>query len=215
MLKYPFPWEERRPALHEGVLFIPDYYFEHHLWSFPGFAEIFGKEAPVHVEYCSGNGAWILEKAKNSPDLWVAVEWRFDRVRKIWSKMRNLGLKNLLIVCGDARIFAQEYLPSDSVNDVYINFPDPWPKEKHAKNRIFQPSFIDQLARTTKGKVTTVTDDPTYRTQILTEMKNWTSSFPEPGYVTEWPEYGASFFDTLWRQKGCTIHYMQFARPAC
>ncbi len=212
-LKFPFPWEERRPAIHEGVLFIPEYYFEHHLWTFPGFAAIFGEERPVHVEYCSGNGAWIIEKASQSADYWVAVEWRFDRVRKIWSKMKNLGLKNLFIVCGDGQIFARDYLPANSVDNVYINFPDPWPKEKHAKNRIFQAPFIEQLARTTKGKVTAVTDDPTYSSQILSEMKHWTSSFPEPRFMTEWPGYGSSFFDTLWRQKGCTIRYMQFARP--
>jgi tRNA (guanine-N7-)-methyltransferase len=147
----------------------------------------------------------------------VAVEWRFERVRKIWSKTQNNNLSNLFIISGDAQIFIKEYLPASSVDEVYINFPDPWPKEKHAKNRLFQHPFIDQLSRTLKpnGTITTVTDDPDYSQQISREMLAhgaWTPAFPEPYFVSEWEGYGASYFDTLWREKGKTIRYFQFRR---
>jgi tRNA (guanine-N7-)-methyltransferase len=213
-LKFPYRWAERRPLLSDQVLFVPDHYQEHQAWPFPGWEAIFGNAHPVVIEYCAGNGAWIIEKAKQSPECnWVAVEWRFDRVQKIWSKIKNLGLTNLLVVCGEALTFTREYLPEQSVHQAYINFPDPWPKHKHAKNRLFQSPFIAQLGRVVAGSVIAVTDDPPYADQICTEMlKNpvWKAKFVEPHYVTEWPDYGASFFDTLWREKGKTIRYFQF-----
>ena len=66
-----------------------------------------------------------------------------------------------------------------------------------------------------KGSAFLVTDDPDYSTRMIHEMQNsslWVSAFSEPYYVLEWPEYGSSFFDTLWRSKGCSIRYHLFTR---
>ena len=99
---------------------------------------------------------------------------------------------------------------------VYINFPDPWPKEKHAKNRLFQPPLFKSWPYSYKpeGEVTIVTDDPPYRLQIIRSFSRvlWESVFPEPYFITEWEGYGTSYFDTLWRDKGKTIHYFQFRK---
>lgn len=216
-LKFPYKWAERRPHLADGVLYVPDYYENHREFSFPDWKTIFGNDKPVVIEYCTGNGTWIAEKAKDTSNNWVAVEWRFERVRKIWSKAKNYGLTNLFIVCGEAQTFAREYLSSESIDQVYINFPDPWPKEKHAKNRIFQQPFIHQIARTVKpaGLVTVVTDDPPYSEQVSREMlahPAWVSSFPDPYFVTEWEGYGTSYFEELWRGKGKVIRYFQFKK---
>jgi tRNA (guanine-N7-)-methyltransferase len=216
-LKAPYTWEERRPLLQDGVLHVPDYYERHEEFSFPGWPAIFGNDKPVVIEYCTGNGTWLAEKAKDTSKNWVAVEWRFERVRKIWSKTKNYNLSNLFIISGEAQVFARKYLPDASVDEVYVNFPDPWPKEKHAKNRLFQQPFIAELARTIKqnGTVTVATDDPCYSEQIFKEMLaqgSWQSVFGDPGYKTEWERYGESYFDTLWREKGKTIRYFQFRR---
>jgi tRNA (guanine-N7-)-methyltransferase len=213
-LKYPFSWEERRPLLSQRVLFIPRHYSDHHEWSW-GDAFAFGN-AKVSIEYCSGNGAWIIAKALSDPHrYWIAVEKRFDRVRKIWSKMENRGLSNLLIVCGEALTFTRHYLPVNSIDEVFVNFPDPWPKGRHAKHRLIQHSFIHEISRVMKaeGRAILVTDAIDYREQILSEFKKsdgWESHFPDPFYVHEWPDYGASYFDALWREKGRLIHYLHF-----
>jgi tRNA (guanine-N7-)-methyltransferase len=83
-LKCPLRWAERRPLLHEGVFFVPPFYDRHEEWNqFPW--EETGRL--LAVEYCSGNGDWIIAKALAHPDrLWIAVEKLFCRVRKIWSK---------------------------------------------------------------------------------------------------------------------------------
>lgn len=212
-LKFPFLWVERHPVLTDGVLFVPDYYDRHREWTFPGWEAIFGNSNPVNVEYCTGNGAWIIDKARTSKNNWVAVEWRFDRVRKIWSKMKNFNISNLFIVCGEALTFTREYLPKDCISEVYINFPDPWPKEKHAKNRLFQEPFVSELTRVVKNRATIVTDDETYANQLHHEMsKKWRPVFSSPHFITDWPDYGTSYFDALWREKGCTIRYFQYER---
>ncbi len=215
-LKCPFKWEDRRPCLAERVLYVPLYYQAHSDWSFPGWESIFGRSAPLKIEYCSGNGDWINERAKNHPDCnWIAVEQRFDRVRKIWSKMKNYGVENLLIVCGEALTFTQHYVPTGSFDEIYINFPDPWPKGKHAKHRLIQDPFIAEMKRASKSsvKATIATDDEESVKRISKEFINaqqWVSAFEAPYFIADWPGYGTSFFDQLWRAKGKTIHYLQF-----
>src|ERR1700722_5861913 len=109
-LKCPFRWADRRPMIVQGVLFIPQYYDKHAEWTFPGWEDpsLFGKKGKIFVEYCSGNGAWIIEKARSNPHLqWIAVEIQFERARKIWSKTQNLQLTNLIVVCGEALTFTR------------------------------------------------------------------------------------------------------------
>ena len=217
-LKYPFRWKDRRTFFADKVLYVPDYYTAYGEWTFPGWDVLFENKNPVHIEYCSGNGAWIIEKAKEFPGKnWVAVEWQFERARKIWSKMKNENLSNMLIIAGEALTFTREYIPPSSVSEVYVNFPDPWPKERHAKHRLFQEAFIGELARIlqTTGKIIVATDDPDYSKQIgekITENLSFTPKFAHPYYITEWPGYGGSYFDSLWRAQGKNIHYFQFER---
>lgn len=221
-LKRPFRWQHRKVLLEDGILHVPDFYKDYSDFTFPGWEspEIFGNSNPVHVEYCSGNGKWILERAIANPDInWVAVEMRFDRIRKIWAKLKNHELKNLLIVCGEACLSTEHYFPSNSVAATYVNFPDPWPKDRHAKHRLIQKPFVDQVARILKpdGRMTLVTDDKAYCQQMIEEFTGCStmeSIFPVPYFVTEWPDYGTSYFDELWRSKGETIHYQQYKKKA-
>jgi tRNA (guanine-N7-)-methyltransferase len=186
-------------------------------WEHP---EIFGNSQPVNIEYCSGNGAWIASKAISQPNInWVAVEMKFGRTRKIWSKIKKSNLQNLFIVNGEAEHATQSYFSHNSVNEIFINFPDPWPKRHHAKNRLIKPSFVQAMASLLKenGSVVFVTDDEAYSDwtlKIFQESPYFTSAFPHPHYVTEWPDYGNSYFEDLWREKGYTIRYHKFTKVA-
>jgi tRNA (guanine-N7-)-methyltransferase len=220
-LKSPFTWEKRRPLICDQVLYVPDYYHQHAEYSFPGWETVFGRAAPVEVEFCAGNGAWIVDKAKNAPERnWVAVEWQFDRVRQIWSKMRNGNVTNLFIVCGEALTFTTHYLQTATLEAAYINFPDPWPKEKHTKHRLVQAPFLQQLARVLKGgsPLTIATDHAGYVQQMVTALEaesQWRTHVPAPHYVLENPGYGTSYFDALWRSQGLPVHYIQYERVGC
>jgi len=217
-LKFPFRWESRTPLLLDNVLYVPKFYEHHDEWSREELGARLSAFQSISVEYCSGNGAWIAEKAlENSSTLWIAVEKRFDRVQKIWAKTHNLSISNLLIVCGDALVFTKHYLQSELVDQIFINFPDPWPKAKHAKNRVIREPFVKEMHRISKpgAEAVLVTDDATYSEQVSSEMLRdgvWDPSFPSPFYMTEWPGYGSSFFDSLWRERGREIRYMKFKK---
>src|SRR5208282_4176061 len=66
--KIPFTWEKRHIIIKDRVWFLPPRVFDDPFvftgWDHP---ELFGKKRPVRIEYCSGNGGWIVEKAKNDP----------------------------------------------------------------------------------------------------------------------------------------------------
>lgn len=182
------------------------------------FLASFPKQQPICVEYCSGNGTWIAAQAKAHPDLnWVAVERRFDRVRQIRSKVVNEGLTNLMVVWGEAELFTTHFLTPGSIEAVYINFPDPWPKKKHAHKRIMRPDFIQELQRILRaeGTLTFVTDDPDFAgatREILRVESGLDNRYPELGYTHEWPCYGGSTFEALWRSKGKQIFYHSYTR---
>lgn len=220
-LKVPFKWDERCVLINDRVWYVPKHIAKDQKeFVFPGWdhPDLFGNNNPVRVEYCSGNGAWIAEKAVADPlSNWVAVEKKFVRARKIWSKVKNLKLNNLIVICGEGHNATQKFFPSQSIQDIFINFPDPWPKTRHAKNRIIQPAFIEEMARSLKDKMmmTFVTDDPDYSHWMVKTMKSsmsFTSVHADPHYITELEGYGSSYFDQLWREKGKVIRYHQFVK---
>lgn len=218
-LTWPYSWEERRVLIKDGILYVPDLLERYDDFVFPGFSspEVFGNEREVQVEYCSGNGAWIVEKAMQNPQVnYVALEKKFDRVRKIWKKKQKFQLDNLFIVYGEGLLTTQNYFPKSSITQVYVNFPDPWPKTRHWKNRIVQGAFIDEMARilTEGGSLMVVTDDAPFSEFVMKEMaphKGFKSVFPDPYFVQEFPGYGSSYFEELWREQGKTIRYHRYA----
>lgn len=219
-LQPPFSRDDRRVTIHDRVWYVPARMRVQSDFVFPGWEhpDFFGNAQPVIVEYCSGNGAWIVAKAEANPQInWVAVEKKFDRVRKIWSKIKNGQLKNLIVLCGEAYQATKRYIADHSVSEVYINFPDPWPKNRHAKHRLIQDPFAQELWRILKEGcgITFVTDDPPYSEwfiQVMRAASGFKSRYADPFYTTDLPDYGTSYFEELWRAKGRQIRYHQFQK---
>lgn len=203
----PFTWEERRPILLERFFYLPaDYDYKAEKIPF------FEKEQPVVIEYCSGNGQWIGERALQNPHLnWLAVEKKFERARKVWLKSFRENIPNLVVACAEGSVFTRYYAPK--AVEVYINFPDPWPKLRHAKHRIIRKEFLEEVLNIVEwgGKITCVTDDAPYAMQMVQEFEKcpgWKFRFN----TNEWPGYGNSFFKDLWKEKGRTIHYISYEK---
>lgn len=219
-LQIPYSWENRRPALLERFFYIPPQYEEQGIQGKLCWETLFNQEKgtpfKVAIEYCSGNGLWIANRAKKNPEtLWVAVEKRFDRARKIWLRSFRENLFNLFVVCGEGVAFSRHYVEKGSVSEVFVNFPDPWPKKRHAKHRLIRKEFIEELEKILKkgAKATFVTDDSDYALEML-ELFGKTQAMapllPTPHFTTSWDEYGSSYFDDLWKKKGRNIHYLPY-----
>ena len=212
----PFAWNDAKTIICDRIWYVT----EHSEFVFPGWSDalLFGNDYPVCVEYCSGNGAWIANRAQLNPHLnWIAVEKKFTRVRKIWSKIKNLKLNNLIALCGEAHHATHSYFPSGTIKEIYINFPDPWPKRRHSHNRLIQPAFAGELHRVMEPRalLTFITDDVPYSNwflSVLSAQGMFTSVYEAPFYSTQNIDYGSSYFEQLWRSKERTIRYHQFEK---
>lgn len=97
----------------------------------------------VSLEIGSGKGRFISDMAKDHPDeIFLALEVNINVCYRIMQKKAEMGLANLVIILGDAKDL-DLYLPPASVNRLYLNFVDPWPKARHHKRRLTAPAFLD------------------------------------------------------------------------
>lgn len=105
--------------------------------------EIWGREAPLTVEVGSGQGHAILHAAENHPERnFLAVEVFQGGLARTVLGAVEIGVKNLRLAEVNAPELLEKYLPAGSVDEIWVFFPDPWPKAKHHKRRLVNPDFI-------------------------------------------------------------------------
>ena len=110
---------------------------------------IFGRRAPVEIEIGAGKGEFIVECAAEFPDRdFIAVELSSTITRVLAVRCGRAGLDNIRVVRMDARTLVNLMLADSSVSAYHIYYPDPWPKERHIKHRLFTPTFAASLFRT-------------------------------------------------------------------
>lgn len=168
--------------------------------------------SPVRLEYCSGNGEWIAAKAlQDKSSSWIGVEMRFDRAKKIYFRRDRENIDNLFVINHEAYQSTKDFIPDNAIDEIFINFPDPWPKRRHAKNRLIQKKFLDEVHRVLKNgcKITFVSDDESYVKAAQNEFQNH-RGFVKVEVNSE--DYGSSFFERLWKEKGKTIYHLSFQK---
>ncbi len=109
--------------------------------------QLFGREAPLCLEIGSGNGFFLSGMAALHPERdWVGVEIRYKRVVLCARKIQQKGLSNARIARYDAWSLDDLFLPG-TLSGLYVNHPDPWPKENQADKRLLGPFFTAWAAR--------------------------------------------------------------------
>ena len=103
---------------------------------------------PINLEIGCGHGHWLTDYAQqNQTSTYVGVDLITKRIEKAQAKAAKRLLENLFFLKVEASEFI-EYLPSDFIIDqIYIMFPDPWPKNRHFKRRLIQDDFLQLLAK--------------------------------------------------------------------
>ncbi len=105
------------------------------------------EDAPLLLEIGPGNGFFFRDLARARPDAAVVgVEIRFKRVYLTAKKAREARLENIRVVHQTVGNLLDLFAPGE-VDAVWINHPDPWPKERHHKHRLIRPDFTDRVAR--------------------------------------------------------------------
>ena len=104
--------------------------------------QIFGNENPIHIEIGMGKGKFIHTMAKEHPDInYVGIEKYSSVLLRAIQKMEQEELPNLKFLRMDAEDIAKVFGPEE-VDKIYLNFSDPWPKDRHAKRRLPSREFL-------------------------------------------------------------------------
>lgn len=105
---------------------------------------VFGNGHPVHIEIGMGKGKFIMELARQNPDInYVGIEKYSSVLVRALEKMELDPLNNLVFIRMDAEEIADVFAP-DEVERIYLNFSDPWPKDRHAKRRLTSHQFLER-----------------------------------------------------------------------
>lgn len=141
---------------------------------------VFPTEQPIHIEVGMGKGRFIMDLAASNPNInYLGIERYTSVLFRAVQKMDLNPLPNLRFLCIDAATLP-EIFAKDEVSRIYLNFSDPWPKDRHARRRLTSRDFFaryDQILQK-EGRVEFKTDNQDLFTFSLEEI-------PEAGWKVD------------------------------
>jgi len=177
------------------------------VWTRIRWEQIFRRKAPIKVEIGFGNGAFLTEMAQRQPGInFVGLEVYKKGIKKAIKRIQRAGLTNVRVIRVEASASLPKLFSAGEIAEIFINFPDPWPKRRHRKRRLITPSFVDTLHHLLEdgGKVYLATDFAEYAEEIR-------QRFLEHGgfiFSQEYPEHTPTKFEQIAIDAGCQIYYM-------
>lgn len=135
---------------------------------------IFDNDSSTYLEIGFGEGEFIIDLSLKNPSYnYIGIEIKRGRFKKAARKAEKLCIQNLKLINIEAEIALKQIFSKNSFKEVFINFPDPWPKNKHTKHRLFNSSFTTLLSQTVTsgGKVHIKTDHFDYLARIINEFE--------------------------------------------
>ncbi len=121
----------------------------------------FGNQNPLRIEIGMGKGQFLLTLAQQNPDVnYVGIEKYSSVLIRALARQEELKLQNLRLIRYDAETI-DELFAEGEVDRIYLNFSDPWPKDRHAKRRLTSDRFLARYARilAPEGRVEFKTDN--------------------------------------------------------
>lgn len=168
----------------------------------------------IELEIGCGNGKFITELAMNNKDKYfLGIEYSYKAAKKAVSKAYKRDIKNLTVIFGEANNVLAKYINGKYLFDkIYLNFPDPWPKKKHAHRRIFNENFLEKMHPILKddGIFYSVTDDDNYALEIMNPIYKKSQIFKnvlESDYVHKLEGYGVTLYEEKMRAIGHNIYF--------
>ena len=164
---------------------LPDLRFDAMLPLAAQFGQVASQPADLVLEIGFGGGEHLAGLADANPAVnFIGAEPFVNGVASLLRHIQTHQLSNIRIWDDDVRLILPA-LPVASVSQVFIMFPDPWPKKRHAARRILQPEMMDVLAQLIRpsGQLVLASDDPTAKSWLLqTAMSHpqfcWTARRP-------------------------------------
>jgi tRNA (guanine-N7-)-methyltransferase len=170
------------------------------------------------VEIGFGRGEFLLELAGKSPETsFLGIEVSFKRVLKMARRLARTGLRNVRLVEGRGQVAVEQACERGSVDAFWINFSDPWPKDRHADRRLLRAPFVAAAARALApgGRLHVATDDTPYAGQIEAvlsaepELENVLTPDPWRGEAEGRIRTG---YEEGWRAEGRPLYFFEYRR---
>lgn len=175
-------------------------------------------DAALHVEIGFGEGEFLLWSAARHPgEGFVGVERYAEGHRALVKSAARAGLGNVLSMVGDAYILMNLAFADASLDSVTVNFPDPWPKARHARRRLLSREFFGLCARKLHpgGLLRAATDDRPLAEQAagaFAATPDLVSSHPEVPWLDASPNPVRTRYETKWLREGRPLHYFLHRR---
>ncbi|MGB7291740.1 MAG: tRNA (guanosine(46)-N7)-methyltransferase TrmB [Thermodesulfobacteriota bacterium] len=169
------------------------------------------------LEIGFGEGDFLIQMAKQRPDLnYIGIEIKRGRFKKAVNNLLKQEINNVKLLHIDATIALDEVFKPSTFIEVYINFPDPWPKDRHKKHRIINDFFLDKLSTIMKpgGLLEIASDHRDYIEHILTvfnQNSRFKNSFKSPGYTNKLTNRPLTKYEIEYRMGGREIFYLRYA----
>lgn len=129
----------------------------------------------LEVDLGCGKGRFLLTRASKFPDtIFLGIDKRKKRIELVSKRAMKMQLNNVRLILSEINFAISTFLPPSSVSVYYLFFPDPWPKRRHSRRRLFNTKFMNAIARTLKphGKLHLATDDENYFKEIVNVVEN-------------------------------------------
>ena len=112
---------------------------------------IFNNENPINIEIGMGKGDFIIGMAKNNSNInFIGIEMYDSVIVKAVEKLEGEELSNLRLIRMDATLIENVF--DKEINQIYLNFSDPWPKKRNAKRRLTHERFLSRYDNIFKNK---------------------------------------------------------------
>jgi tRNA (guanine-N7-)-methyltransferase len=201
------PEEKGSPPPGAEFEFVPQNYFA------PlDLAQVFGRLAPLEIDLGCGDGGFVTQLAAQFPERnYLGIEKLGGRILRGCKKALRLGVQNVRFLRIESSYAIQHLLPPGSAEIVHLLFPDPWPKRKHKRRRLVQPSFLEAVHRllATEGRFRIATDEEKYFLAIreLIRPEMFLEVPPDPGET-----YPVTAFERHFLEEGAPIYRMELRK---
>lgn len=171
----------------------------------------FDNVRPVEIEIGCGKGRFIINSAVAHPEInYIGIERALRYFRIMKERVVRRELANIRLLRDDAVYFVERFIPDETVSAYHVYFPDPWPKKRHRKRRLFNPRFLEEIERTLVrgGTLDFATDYVEYYEEILAllETSDRLAALEEiPERVRELG-HDLTNFETKYTAEGRAIH---------
>ena len=170
------------------------------------------------LELGFGRAELLLELAEQNPKrLYLGVEVSRKRVEKAGRRAEKRELANVFMIHATSEYVLERVLPSGSVEECWVNCPDPWPKKRHWRRRFVSAPQVEGLARVlAPGALLHIaTDHEGYRDWIAAVMagqRAFLNLHAPADFVATRPERRETAYEAEWRAEGRTMAYFDYRR---